>query len=363
MTRQEDFLYKVEAIRNILREKNFEGIEIKSQANFSYVTRGRGFIGLASTVACGSLFITLDHIYLVSENIEIMRLYNEQLDSNPSVCAIGYPWDEPQKREEVVSQIIGGLKMATEGEVEAELFKLRTIMTPYDREEYKKLSYDTAVLIEEICKNLKKGISEYELAGEISGRLWSNNIEPITILIAFDERALRYRHPVMAGNRLENYGLVGICGRRNGLIVSLSRDVLLDYDEDMVEKHTRCAMVHAAFLSGLKIGNTVESAFGKGLLEYQKQGYPLEYKEHHQGGLTGFIPRELRANIGCTHSVRRDEAYAFNPTIQGSKCEDTVLVTENGIEIITYTGNYAYITCDIDGEKFMMPTVYVVNKR
>ncbi|RSK25718.1 hypothetical protein EJF36_01720 [Bacillus sp. HMF5848] len=362
MRREDDFSYKIQAIRNILKEKGFDGIEIKTQANFSYVTRGRGFIGLASVVACGSLFITRDRICLVSENIEINRLYNEQLDSNPAVEAIAFPWDEPQQRDVVVKQITEGLNMATEAELERELFKLRTVMTPYDREEYKKLSYETAILIEDICKNLRKGISEYELAGEISNKLWSHNIEPITILIAFDERALKHRHPVMAGNRLENYALVGICGRRNGLIVSLSRDVLLTNDEEMVQKHAKCAMVNAAFLSALKVGNSLENVFKRGVSEYDAQGYPLEYKEHHQGGLTGFIPREIRANMGCTHLVKKDEAYAFNPTIQGSKCEDTVLVTENGIEEMTYTGNYAYITCDIDGESFVMPTVYVVKK-
>ena len=362
MKREEDFLFKIEAIRMILKEKNLDGVEIKSQANFSFITRGRGFIGLASTVACGSLFITLNRICLVSENIEINRLYNEQLDANTCVEAISYPWNEPIKRETVIKQITDGLKIATEGELEKELFNLRTHMTAYDCQEYKNLCYETAVLIEEICKSLKKGISEYELAGQISYKLWSSNIEPITILIGFDERAFLYRHPVMAGNRLENYALVGICGRRNGLIVSLSRNVLLNYDEEIIQKHTKCAMVNAAFLSGLKIGNTVEYVFQKGVLEYENQGYPLEYKEHHQGGLTGFVPREIRANKGCTHLVRKDEVYAFNPTIQGSKCEDTVLVTENGIEVMTYTGNYAYVTCDINGEEFINPTVYVVNE-
>nr|WP_275980354.1 M24 family metallopeptidase [Halalkalibacter alkaliphilus] len=234
-------------------------------------------------------------------------------------------------------------------------------MTPYDREEYSKLCYETAVLLEETCMNIQKGVSEYELAGEISNKLWSHNIEPITILIAFDERAYNYRHPVMAGERLENYALVGICGRRNGLIVSISRDVLLNNDPEMIHKHEKCAMVNAAFLSGLKVGSTLEKVFERGVMEYEKQGYPLEYKEHHQGGLTGFIPRELRANYGCTHVVRQNEVYAFNPTIQGSKCEDTVLVTEEGIINMTYTGNYAYVTCDIDGEKFVMSTVYVIN--
>jgi Xaa-Pro dipeptidase len=361
MRREKDFSNKIEAVRNILKEKGFDGVEIKSQANFSFLTRGRGFIGLASTAACGSLFITLDRICLVSENIEIMRLYKEQLNANPSVEPIGYPWHESEKRDAVVKEITAGLKLATEQELEAEIFKIRSLLSPYDREEFAKLSSETAVLIEETCMNIQKGVSDYELAGEISNKLWRNNIEPITILIAFDQRALDYRHPVMAGAKLENYALVGVCGRRNGLIVSISRDVLLENDAEMVRKHEKCAMVNAAFLSGLKQGNSLEKVFEKGLMEYEKQGYPFEYKEHHQGGLTGFIPRELRANVGCTHLVRENEAYAFNPTIQGSKCEDTVLVTETGIDVMTYTGNYAYVTCDIDGEKFVVPTVYVLN--
>ena len=362
MRREEDFLYKVGAIRNILTENGFECIEIKSQPNFSYVTRGRGFIGLASTVACASLFITLDGIYLVGENIDAMRLYNEQMNANPLVKVLEYPWDEPHKRDEIVKAITECLKVASEGELESELFKLRTVMTPYDRDEFKKLSYEAACSVEVICKSLRKGISEYELAGEISNKLWSINIEPITILVAFDERALLYRHPVMTDNRLENYALVGICGRRNGLIVSLTRDVLINYDEEMIQKHEKCARVNAALLSGLKIGNTIGNVFQRGIMQYYEEGYPLEYKAHHQGGLTGFIPRELRANTGCTHVVKENEVYAFNPTIQGSKCEDTVLVTKKGIENITYTGSYTYVACEIDGEQFITPTVYVINK-
>jgi hypothetical protein len=33
-------------------------------------------------------------------------------------------------------------------------------------------------------------------------------------------------------------------------------------------------------------------------------------------------------------------AFAWNPTIQGAKSEDTVLVTENGFEVLTATGEW-----------------------
>lgn len=361
MNRFEDFSYKINHLRQEVTKKGFDCIEIKSQMNFSFLTRGRGFIGLASVVACGSLLVTKENVYLISENIEAERLFNEQLGNNPAVTVEAYPWDEPIKRLEIISKLTQDLKVATEADLEAELFQIRTQMTNYDVECYRELCRQTAEIVESICMNLQIGVSEYELAGEISKRLWSANIEPITLLIAFDDRALKYRHPVMTDKCLENYALVAVCGRQNGLIASVTRDVLINKDTAMVQKHEYCAQVFAAFLSEISPGNDLSEIYETGISEYSTVGYPLEFKEHHQGGLTGFVPRELRANIGIHHQVRVGEVYAFNPSLQGAKCEDTYLVTEDGIKCLTYTGNYRYVDCEKNGISFKIPTVYVVN--
>lgn len=359
MKRFEDFSTKVAQVRSALKQSGFDAIEIKSQTNFSYITRGRGFIGLASVLACGSLLITEKEVFLISDNIEAERLYNEQLGNNPAVTVMAFPWDEPSKRNEVLNRLTDGLKVATEADLENALFKLRTVMTPYDIEDFRKLCHDTAVIVEGICMNLKPGISEYELAGELAKQLWSANIEPITLLIAFDERALQYRHPVMTEKTLDNYALVAVCGRRNGLIASVTRDVLIRADDSMMTKHEKCAQVYAAFLAALSPGSDVGNIYEMGINAYESVGYPLEFKEHHQGGLTGFVPRELRANIGVHHEVRVGEVYAFNPSLQGSKCEDTYLVTEDGIECMSHTGNYHYVEIVRNDVTYKIPTVYV----
>lgn len=358
MDRSDNFTFKITQLREILQNRGFEAVEIKTQTNFSYFTRGRGFIGLASVMACASLIVTMEKIFLVAENIEASRLYTEQLDNEPSVVVCDYPWDEPSKRADLLSDIIGGLKVASEADLDSELFKLRTVMTPYDLNDYRNLCKTTAEIVEKICMAIKPGITEYELAGALSMKLWSANIEPITLLIAFDERALQYRHPVVTGKALEHYALVAVCGRRNGLIASVTRDVMLRPDEETVQKHAKCANVFATFLSELTPGKNLGDIYLEGISSYAEQGYPLEYKAHHQGGLTGFVPREIRANVGVTHIVRSGEVYAFNPSLQGAKCEETVLVTESGIEIMTHTGNYQYVECHINGNAYMIPTVY-----
>lgn len=360
--RLRDFEYKVKAIRALLDKKGVHGVEIKNQANFSYITRGRGFIGLASTVACGSLFITKDRVVLLGENIDARRLFEEQLPPHPMVELMAFSWDEPDQKTSMIQSITNGLVMISESELEPELFTIRTILSEYDQADFKVLCHEAAVTLETLCKQVKPGMTEYELAGEISKAFWSQNIEPITTLVAFDERALKYRHPVMTDKRLKNYALAGICGRRNGLIVSITRDVLIEPDPIMQEKHAKCVRVNGAFWEALKPGKSVSEVFGAGVNQYGLEGYPLEHKEHHQGGLTGFIPRELRASYESTHKVRVGEAYAFNPTIIGSKVEDTVLVTEWGLENLTHTGNYAYEKCLINGLEMEMPTVWVIKQ-
>ncbi len=358
MDRSDNFTFKITQLREILQNRGFEAVEIKTQTNFSYFTRGRGFIGLASVMACASLIVTMEKIFLVAENIEASRLHIEQLDSEPSVVVCEFPWDEPSKRDDLLSDIIGGLKVASEADLESELFNLRTVMTPYDLNDYRSLCKTTAEIVEKICMEIKPGITEYELAGALSMKLWSANIEPITLLIAFDDRALQYRHPVVTEKSLENYALVAVCGRRNGLIASVTRDVMLRPDEVMFQKHAKCAQVFATFLAALKPGESLSDIYAKGILSYANQGYPMEFKEHHQGGLTGFVPREIRANIGINHIVRSGEVYAFNPSLQGAKCEETVLVTESGLEFMTYTGNYQYVECHVNGNAYKIPTVY-----
>ncbi|MBE0450283.1 MAG: M24 family metallopeptidase [Clostridia bacterium] len=360
MDRLSDFRIKIDAIRSILKTKGFDGIEIKSQTNFSYVTRGRGFIGLASVMACASLFITNNRVVLVGENIDAQRIFDEQLLSNPDIDLMIFPWDEPDHRNVIVESFAKNLKIATEVDLEHELYEIRTRLSEYDMDAFRELGKEAATIIENICKQLKKGIREYELAGEISKQLWEKNIEPITLLVAFDGRGQKYRHPVMVENRLENYALVGICGRRNGLIVSLTRDVLLKHDAEIMDHHSKCIRVNASFWNKLKPGTSVSEVFAAGVAQYGIEGYPLEYKEHHQGGLTGFIPRELRASFESKHVIRSGEAYAFNPTLKSAKVEDTVLVTNNGLEILTYTGNYSYENCTIMGKNINVPTVFVI---
>jgi len=360
MTREQNLSFKLEKLREAIAKGGYAALEINSQANFSWLTRGRGFIGLAAVAACGSLIVTPNKVYLVTENIEAERLYVEELHQTPEIEVRPFPWNQPEQRGAILAEILDGGKLATEQDLASALFGLRTVMTDYDLEDYRALCQESAQILESTVRGLTPGVSGFELAGELARGLWAAGIEPITALSAFDGRALQYRHPIPYTDRLENYALVVICGRRNGLIASVTRNILLREDPGMIEKHAKCAMVDAVATAKLQPGAVLGDIFTAMAAEYAAQGYPGEEVFHHQGGLTGFMPREIRAVASTSHTVRANEVYAFNPSLQGSKCEDTILVTESGIEVMSHTGNYAYVNCEINGTTIQKPTVLVL---
>jgi hypothetical protein len=71
---------------------------------------------------------------------------------------------------------------------------------------------------------------------------------------------------------------------------------------------------------------------------YAAQGFPGEWRRHHQGGLAGYRGRELFATPGDPTPLPWACAVAWNPSVTGGgKSEDTALVTADGVEVVTGT--------------------------
>ena len=64
----------------------------------------------------------------------------------------------------------------------------------------------------------------------LSGEFWKLGIEPITLLIAADNRSDYVRHYVPAQKPIENSVIISVCARRHGLIASATRIVTFNKD-------------------------------------------------------------------------------------------------------------------------------------
>ena len=93
---------------------------------------------------------------------------------------------------------------------------------------------------------------------------------------------------------------------------------------------------------------------------YEKAGYKDEWHNHHQGGPTGYRTRDAIATENCDLKIETNTALAWNPSLPGTKSEDTILVTEKGRENLTRGEDWKYISIDTDEGKVERPWPLVI---
>ncbi|MBU3875165.1 M24 family metallopeptidase [Faecalicatena sp. AGMB00832] len=332
MTRKEECNAKVQKIQKMLTENDLDGVVIKRQANFSWLAAGgRGFIGLAGENACGMLLVTKDDIYLAANNIETPRLIAEEIPEETVRLLPTKWWHDGQ----IVQNLERQFGVLTDDFVMEDWFKkARTHFMPDEVRRFRKLGIMSARALEKACKKVRRGMSEMEIAGLISAELWSVGIEPITLLIAADDRSSYVRHYVPTKKKAEKGFIASICARKGGLVVSATR--LVGFEAGFAGDYKKLLEVERVAFEATKAGHTLGMVFSSICDAYSSIGYEGEWKNHHQGGMTGYAAREYRADSTTKLVIEEAQAYAWNPSIPGAKCEDTVLTAPGGkIEILT----------------------------
>ncbi len=343
--------------REVLGAKGLDAAILERRENFAWLTRGGSSVVPERTdTGVAALVVTLDRVYLVADNIEMQRLLDEQV-GELEVEAVSFPWYE--SRAEVVGKLVdtnrAGSDDAFAGTTDLldALVEARSVLDARAFDEYRSFGQVASQCIEAVLRRVEPGWSEYQIQGEVARELLQNEIEPGLIQVGVDERIRRYRHTVVTGKRLERYVGIGLCGEKFGLIANTTRFAHFgSLPDDLAERHDKVAHVESALITATVAGAALSDIWRRVQELYADAGYPDEWKLHHQGGLTGYDNREWVLTPSMQGSVRAGEAYAWNPTIQGTKSEDTFLVTESGPEVVTLTNSWPQLTTTVDGKQW-----------
>lgn len=331
MNRLEESLNKVELIRSELKNTQYDGVIIKKQPNFSWITSGgRGFVGLASELACASVVVTKDGVYLSANSIEAPRLLAEELPEGFAEV-VALPWEQDSGLEARMRQNLGNLTDDTG--MDSWFRKERVCLTDNEIERFEKAGAEVNRILENVCLEIQPGMKEFQIAGMISAGLWGIGIEPITVLIAADERSEQVRHYVPTSKAIQKGVICSLCARSAGLVVSATR--IVSFSNDFAENYEKLLQVEAAAFKATVPGKMHREIFSEICNAYIKNGMNKEWECHHQGGMTGYLAREVRVDSNSMCVVENNQAYAWNPSAPGAKCEDTVLVTPSGIKVLS----------------------------
>jgi antitoxin VapB len=97
--------------------------------------------------------------------------------------------------------------------------------------------------------------------------------------------------------------------------------------------------------------------FAAGLAAYRREGYPEEWRLHHQGGPTGYATREYLATPSSDEVLLERQPMAWNPSITGTKSEDTFLVARDGPTYVTMSDSWPTQTVNVDGLAIRRPAI------
>jgi Xaa-Pro aminopeptidase len=236
--------------------------------------------------------------------------------------------------------------------------RLRADLTPEEGARFRALARLSEEAMVSTARRVRPGQSEEEIARLLAQECESLGVQPIVNLIAADERAFRYRHPLPTPKRLEHYVMLVLCGRRQGLVCSVSRLVHFGkLPDDLRRKQEAVVHIDASMIAASRPGSTLGQILARGIETYAKVGFPEEWRQHHQGGPAGYEPREWLVTPGSAEVVKVGQVLAWNPSIQGTKSEDTILVGEGGPEILTESHNWPGIPVEVDERTLVRPGI------
>lgn len=362
-----EFNAKLRQLRGLLEEHDAEGILIGKQPNFSWLScGGEAHVPLTTDVAVARLLVTKEDVHLIASRIETPRMTEEAL-KGIKLKTHEHDWDAPNGARDALKKIVNPRKTLSDtGEWTTKnkpelLQALRCSFHPNEIKRYRELGRDAEAAINAACQTLEIGQSEYEIAGQLAACCWLMDLTPVVLMVAVDERIRRYRHPIPSGKQLEKHAMLVLSARRKGQIVALTRIAHFDKVPPSIRKrHRAVCAVDAAFQQSTVPGAAVKDAFKRGVQEYKEQGFEDEWKLHHQGGASGYMGREYIASAKSKEVVRENQPFAWNPSIAGTKSEDTILATEKGPEIVTQSKNWPMMNVEWEGGKVARPDILIL---
>jgi Xaa-Pro aminopeptidase len=356
----------------MLAAENLGGVLITAQHNFSWLTAGgRNGIDTSREPGAGALFIRRDgKRFVLASRIEMERLFNEEL-TGAEFEPVEFGWEEEKASSTFLTDRAGAL--LNEGSaalasdlslarnvrtLEGAIARCRYVLTPAEIERYRQLGRDAGQAIGQLMRRLTPGETEREIARRASDALAAHNIHTVVNLVAADERIEKYRHPVPTDKRWERVVMVVVCARRCGLIASLSRIVSAGPLAPELKRRTEAtAHVFARLLSQTREGVTGAELYDMASREYARQGFGGEERLHHQGGAAGYRTRDWVAHPLSEERVQLQQAFAWNPSITGTKVEETALLSDDGIEALTRTSDWPQVSVQLEGREYLSPDV------
>ena len=356
-----EFQAKLGRVRRMMREKRLFGCYMKRQDSFAWLTCGGvNYVAAGEVGNCG-LLVTENGLYAITNNIEGPRMEEEE-----GLKALGFEmreglWYDREFEERTLTDICQEKPWARDygqENIYEEVQRLRFSLLPEEIERYRTGGRMVSRLVEEAASSLRPGQTEWDGVSQMAVRAAALGLEPLSLFCAADERICRYRHAVAVGRCIRERVQIGGNFKYKGLVIGLTRYVnFVPVSEKLKRQYRDNVEIGSRMIEATAPGVSWQVPLCAGKEAYERLGYKEEFEKHHQGGPIGYAARDFRVDFGHKSIIEANQAFCWNPSITGTKSEDTVIAAEEGPLFITGPCLFPALETKINGHTVLRPDI------
>jgi len=330
------FNERIQPLRELMKSNGLDAFVLRRNPNLAWAIAGRAHVPTTIDMACFDLIITHDSATAITNVVEAPRLIAEELPSEVSVQTI--KWSEGRDPLLPTGSKVGSDQPGADRiDFGVEVEMMRASLIESDLARFQNICIDAAVALGNAMKQVESSDREIDVAGLITHSLWQADLEIAFLGVAGQERVHKFRHPLPTDSVVGNRVSASICAKRKGLIASVTRIVTFgEVTGQMIADYTSISKVEAALLDATVVGKPFSDPINAAIAAYPANGFDAdEWTKHHQGGPTGFLPRDWPANQTSARLIQSNQPIAWNPTGKGWKAEDTIVATNSGVKLLS----------------------------
>jgi len=364
-TEPADIMEKVGRVRAFLSENGYDAAVIGRADNFAWVTcGGNNKVVLNWEVGFGLLLIEPHAIKLVAQTMDGPRIMDDEL-AGLDVEYVPLRWHEPA-REETAAKLLEGKKVLADCPVPGAelapgaLYPLHYPLTDKELDRLRWLGRRSDGILRSVANDVQPGMREIDIANRLKSEYALSGADCDVLLVGSDERNSKYRHPNPSDKKVAKLVLLHPAVQKWGLHANVTR--MLSFGappEETAKRYETACRVHATALSMCVPGTKFADILEAQKKAYAACGFEEEWKNHFQGGITGYLLADPTLCTAPENAVKQNMAYDWFITVTGVKSEELSINTANGVETPSLAGNWPTATYEAGGKQFNLPEILV----
>ena len=348
-----DVREKQQRIAEWLDKSDADAVLLLRPDNIAWFTSGADVTRGGSSDVTAAVFVTAEARLVVSNNIDAPQLFEREL------FGLGFQlkqraWHEPISV--LLQDLVRGRTVVCDSFfpntniLPANGTALRGTLTSLECERLRKLSRVAAHAVEATALSFDRGATEAEVAAQVAHRLIKRNVQPERIQVCADGRSQRFRHWSFGRDRVNQSAVISCVARRWGLHAGVTRTVAFEsIPAELRSAHEKTVLMHATGMFFSKRGIGVPDLWRKVKRIYEKFGMPFEWQLSDQAEVIGYGVRETSLVTDRETELRAPSAVFWHPAVGPSMAGDTILVQEQGTELLTSVKNWKKVKVKVRG--------------